>query len=80
MWDREHLVNNIRLAMLHEMMGVGPMRYCILTNAMEDFESKLLLLMYYLPTKNMCFFPPQYSLMGPFDCSLWIEIGKAISI
>jgi len=78
MWDEEHLYNNLRLAMIKEMMGIGPMKYCILNNAMPHFESRLLLLIYYLPHKKMCFYPPRESLSGPFTHPPWLGIGEAI--
>ena len=43
MWDEEHLLNNLRLAMVKEIMEVGPTKYCIINNLMPNFESKLLL-------------------------------------
>ena len=59
MWDEEHLYNNLRLAMIKEMMGVGPSKYCIINNPMPHFESRLLLLIHFLPHKKMCFYPPR---------------------
>ena len=58
MWDEEHLMKNIRYAMLMEMMGTGPMKYCIVFNDTPNFFSRLLLLFLYLPYKKMCFYPP----------------------
>ena len=78
MWNEEHLYNNIRLAMIKEMMGLGPMKYCIVYNKMPNFLSKILLLLNYLPQKNMCFYPPCFFLDAPFDYSPWREIGEAI--
>lgn len=78
MWDEEHLYNNLRLAMIKEIMGLGPMKYCIVNNAMSNFESKLILLIHFLPQKKMCFFPPKDVLGGPFSHSPWLEIGEAI--
>ena len=40
MWDEEHLYNNLRLAMIKEMMGVGPAKYCIVNNAMTNFRKQ----------------------------------------
>ena len=78
MWDEEHLLKNIQYAMLLEMMGLGPMKYCIVFNKMPNFFSKLLLLFLYLPHKKMCFYPPQFFFDAPFDHSPWMEIGDAI--
>ena len=78
MWDEEHLIKNIKFAMLQEMMGLGPMRYCIVYNEMPNFSSRLLLLIKYLPQKKMCFYPPRFFLDAPFDHSPWREIGEAL--
>ena len=60
------------------MMGLGPMKYCIVYNEMPNFFKRLLLLINYLPQKKMCFYPPQVILEPPFDHSPWREIGEAI--
>ena len=78
MWDEEHLLSNIRLAMILEIMGMGPIKYCIINNTVPNFENKVLLLMNYLPHEKMCFYPPQDFLEGPFANSPWRELGKAI--
>ena len=78
MWDEEHLYNNLLLAMIKEMMGVGPAKNCIVNNVMPNFENKLLLLIHFLPHKKMCFFPPREFLSGPFNHAPWLEIGEAI--
>ena len=64
--------------MLQEMMGLGPMKYCIVYNKMPNFSSRLLLLINYLPQKKMCFYPSRFFLDAPFDHSPWREIGEAI--
>ena len=78
MWDEEHLMKNIRYAMLMEMMDIGPMKYCIVFNEMPNFFSRLLLLFLYLPYKKMCFYPPRFSFDPPFDHSPWREIREAM--
>ena len=78
MWDEEHLIKNIHFAMIQEMMGLGPMKYCIVYNEMPNFFKRLLLLINYLPQMKMCFYPPQVILEAPFDHSPWREIGEAI--
>ena len=78
MWDEEHLYNNLRLAMIKEMMGVGPAKYCIVNNAMPHFESRLLLLIHFLPHKKTCFYPPREYLGGPFNYGPWLGLGLAI--
>ena len=78
MWDEEHLMKNIRYAMLMEMMDIGPMKYCIVFNEMPNFFNRLLLLFLYLPYKKMCFYPPRFSFDAPFDHSPWREIREAM--
>ena len=77
-WDEGHLIKNTRFAMIQEMMGLGPMKYCIVYNDMPNFFKRLLLLINYLPQKKMCFYPPQVILEPPFNHSQWREIGVAI--
>ena len=38
MWDEEHLMKNSKFAMLQEMMGLGPIKYCIVYNEMPNFS------------------------------------------
>ena len=79
MWDEKHLLKNIRFSMIQDMMGLGPMKYCIVSNAMPNFARRLLLLLHYLPQKKMCFYPHLIVLDPPFNLSPWREIGEAIS-
>ena len=69
MWDEEHLIKNIQYAMIQEMMGLRPMKDCIVYNEVPNFFSKLLLLINYLPQKKMCFYPPCFFFDAPFDHS-----------
>ena len=78
MWDREHLMGNLRLAMIKEMIGEGPEEYYVINNWMPNFESKLLLLVHFLPHKKFRIFPPAPTLEGPFTHSPWLEIGEDI--
>ena len=64
--------------MIQEMMGLGPMKCCIVYNEIPNFFSNLLLLINYLPQKKMCFYPPSFFFDAPFDHSPWREIGEAI--
>ena len=78
MWDDEHLLKNIKLAMIREMIGLGPYKYCIINNVMPRFESNLMLLIYFLPAQKMCFYPTRHLLFEPFQHSPWNEIGQEI--
>ena len=79
MWDEDHLMKNIRFAMIQEMMGLGPMKYCIVHNAMPNFHERMLVLLNFLPHKKMCVYPQQFILDEPFDRSPWREIMDEIS-
>ena len=78
MWSHDHLLWNIWLGMIQEQMMFGHQKYCIINNWMPKFESKLLLLIKYLPHQKICFFPPQFPLIEFFLHSPWREIGEEI--
>ena len=78
MWDEEHLISNIRFAMIQELMKTGPAKYCIINSQVPEFESKLLLLINYLPHEKMCLYPPKNDLGGTFLRSPQKEIRKSI--
>ena len=52
-----YLLNNIGLAMLKEVVGLGPQRYCLLFNSAPNFYSKLNSIMYFLPQEKMFLYP-----------------------
>ena len=79
MWDKDHLIKNIKFAMIRELMGLGPLKYCIVYNEMPEFSKKLLLLISYLPHKKMCLYPYQTNFDSPFDRLPWQEIGDVIT-
>ena len=79
MWDKEHLMKNIRFAMIQEMMGLGPTKYCIVHNAMPNFHQRMLVLLNFLPHKKMCLYLQQFILDEPFNRSPWREIMDEIS-
>lgn len=70
------ILKNLKYAMMMEVMGYDPYKYCIVTNVMPCFESKLMLLMAYLPKKKMCFYPPMFVLREPFLRDPWREWGQ----
>ena len=53
MWDEEHLLINIRFAVIQELMKIGPTKYYIINSQAPNFESKLLILINYLPHEKM---------------------------
>ena len=79
-WGHCHFLNNIKLAMLKEELGVGPKSYCIVRSVAPNFASKVFLLTRYLPHEKMCIFPLTHApLKGPFLNPRRQEIGKAIA-
>ena len=78
LWGRQHLLNNLRVAIIREAMGLGPKHYCIMTSWDPSFESKLLLLMRYLPEEKMSFYSWGRPLRGPFREPRWQARGEAI--
>ena len=50
---RQHcLLQNIRIAMLKEFVGLGSQQYCIVFNRASNFYSKLKMIMVYLPLEK----------------------------
>ena len=78
MWSKEHLMRNISYAMMKEHLGVGPHQYCILSNMMPHFESRVLMLLRYLPRHKLVFYPRMYYLDGPFQRAPWRREGRRI--
>ena len=78
MWDNEHLLKNIKLAMILEMIGMGPYKYCVINTVMPRFKSNLMLLTYFLPMHKMWFYPTRNILFEPFQHSTWRELGQEI--
>ena len=78
MWDEDHLFNNLRLAMVKEIMEVGPTKYCVINNWMPNFESKLMLLVHFLPHRKICILPSAVELGGPFTHLPWSKISDDI--
>ena len=73
-----YLLHNIRVAMLKEVMGLGPQRYCIVFNRASHFYSKLKLIMSSLPQEKMLLYPAGARLKGPFLHEPWLSRGRAL--
>ena len=65
------LLNNLRLAVIREVVGLGSHHYCIIRLKLPNFVSKVLLLMRYLPREKLSIRPRQPPLEGPFLQPLW---------
>ncbi len=79
LFGQESLLNNLRVTMLKEAVGLGPQRYCIFFNHAPEFYSKLKLIMSSLPQEKMFLYPSTARLEGPFLQELWLSRGRAIS-
>ena len=64
-----NVLENLSLATLKEMMGLGPCLYCVLCSCKLDFESFLILALHYLPKDKLCIYPRKMFLEG-FFCTL----------
>ena len=73
LFGQEWLLKNLKVAMLREVIGIGPQRYCIVFNQAPSFYSKLKLILAYLPIEKMFLYPPQESLGGPFLREPWLS-------
>ena len=73
-----YLLNNIRVAMLKEVVGLGPQRYCVFFPTAPNFFSKLKLIMSSLPQENMFLYPATARLEGPFLQEPWLSRGHAL--
>ena len=73
-----YLYNNLRVAMLKEVVGLGPQRYCVVFNRAPNFYSKLKMIMAFLPHEKMFLYPAGSRLEGPFLYDPWRSRGRAL--
>ena len=73
-----YLLDNLRVAMLKEVVGLGPQRYCVVFNRAPHFYSKLKLIMAYLPHEKMFLYPATARLEGPFLLEPCLSRGRAL--
>ena len=76
--NRENVLSDLKLAMLKEIVGLGPQYYCVICSYNLDFESFLMLIMHYLPKDKFCIYPKDESLRGPFLYEPWKILGQRI--
>ncbi len=76
--QRQNVLDSISLALLKEMIGLGPLRYCVVRSYNQEFESLLMLALHYLPKGKFCMYPEEETLAGPFLHSPWSRLGKDI--
>ena len=78
---RDHFLNNVRLFMVKEALGLGPDYYCVVRYAMGAYADHLFLLTAFLPADKVCF-DTRFGLAprGPFErferaCRVGAEIS-----
>ena len=76
--NRENVLSNLQLAMLKEIVGLGPQYYCVIRTHNLDFESFFMLILCYLPKDKFCIYPEDESLRGPFLYKPWKILGQRI--
>ena len=76
--NRENVLSNLQLAMLKEIVGLGPQYYCVIRTHNLDFESFFMLILCYLPKDKFCIYPKDESLRGPFLYEPWKILGQRI--
>ena len=78
LYGQHWFLQNLRVAMLREVAGIGPQRYCIVFNQASSFYSKLKMILAYLPVEKMFLYPAQESLGGPFLQEPWLSQGQLL--
>lgn len=76
LFGQHYLLQNIRVAMLKEVVGLEPQRYCVVFNRTPTFYSRLKLIMNYLPQDKMFLYPAQANLGGPFLQEPWLSRSR----
>ena len=81
-WGPDDLIDNLRIAMLMEAVGLGPQRYCIrFDDTFDDFLEvyrMLQLVLYALPQDWMLIYLAGSILRGPFLHEPWLSRARAI--
>ena len=76
--NRENVLDNLSLAVLKEMLGMGPKQYGIERSYNQEFESFLILALHYLPRDKIFMYPQHRTLLGSFLYLPWRELGRRI--
>ena len=61
-----YLLGSLRIAILKEIIGIGPQRYCVYFLEGAEICCRLQLIMTYLPHEKMFLYPGKARLRGPF--------------
>ena len=81
-WGLDDLIDNLRIAMLMEAVGLGPQRYYICFDDPSDnspeYYRMLQLILYALPQDQMFIYPAGSILRGSFLHEPWLSRARAI--
>ena len=66
----QFLLNNLKIAMIMEAVGLGSQRYCIIYHSNPEFYSKLKLILSFLPQEKTFLYP---TTEGPFLQEPWLS-------
>ena len=72
------LMNNIKLALLKEIMGLGPKRYCLIRNRTPRFYTHVGLVLQYLPRHKMFIFLRNKNRRSIFGREPWLTWWNTI--
>ena len=78
LWGRDDLIDNLRIAMLMEVVGIEPQRYCIYYDDSPEFYNLLQLVLYALPQERIFLYPTGSIIGGPFLHEPWLARARAI--
>ena len=86
LWGPNDLIGNLKIAMLMEAVGLGPQRYCIHFDDIDDgfsddypeYYHRLQLVLYALSQERMFIYPAGATLRGPFLHEPWLSRARAI--
>ena len=81
-WGPRDFIDNLRIAMLMEGLGIGPQRYCLCfydtSNDFPEVYRLLQLVLYALPQERMFIYPTGSILRGPFMHEPWLSRARVI--
>ena len=66
----------LNLALIREMLDIGPGCYCAINSDLSDFEYRLFQVLENLLSHKVCLYPPRTSFGGPFLLPPWDTIGR----
>ena len=79
LFDERAISMNLQNYIIKEALGIGPSQYCVFVHRSPLFNSKLKLLLTYLPAAKMFFYPIGATLVGEFLEPPWLNKVQAIN-